>query len=192
MTTQLDDTATLTALQRLADEVGALVDAVDLAHWNASSPCPDLPAHALVEHLIGELEGFSRVARGSGPLDFASNALQPAEAARAYRAAGTDAVTDWSVPGRLATEYAMPWGPSTGAMLVGFLVLEQAVHGWDLARALGLPADFDTEAVAVADRTARAMPTAPMRVPGMFGPEVDAPDDAPPLDRLAAFLGRQP
>lgn len=36
------------------------------------------------------------------------------------------------------------------------------------------------------------MMTAEMRTPGMFGPEVPAPADAAPLDRLAAFLGRRP
>lgn len=86
----------------------------------------------------------------------------------------------------------MPWGESPGSRLVGFLVLEQAVHGWDLARALDRPADFDAQAVAVADAVARAMVPPQMRVPGMFGPQVQAPPGVSRLDRLAAFLGRQP
>ena len=84
----------------------------------------------------------------------------------------------------------MPWGLARGAHLVGFLLLEQVAHGWDLCQALGRRADFDAEAIAIADGVARAMGTA-MRSPGMFGPEVTPPSTATPLEKLVAFLGRQ-
>jgi uncharacterized protein (TIGR03086 family) len=66
------------------------------------------------------------------------------------------------------------------------------VHGWDLCQALGRSAEFDGEAVAIADGVARAMESDAMRSPGMFGPEVIPQATAPPLDKLVAFLGRRP
>ena len=79
---------------------------------------------------------------------------------------------------------------AAGAHLVG--VLEQVVHGWDLCQALGRSAEFDGEAVAIADGVARAMESDAMRSPGMFGPEVIPQGTATPLEKLVAFLGRRP
>lgn len=186
-----DAATTLTALRSLVDDVAALVEAVDEDTWTAASPCPELPVDQLVEHLTGGLRGFTRVARREGK-EFDHPTFGIADAARVYRGAGDASLRVWSMPGRIDQVFAMPWGDSPGRQLVGFLVLEQAVHGWDLARALGRPAEFDEQAVAVADAVAHAMVTDEMRVPGMFGPEVPAPPGASRLDRLAAFLGRRP
>jgi hypothetical protein len=56
----------------------------------------------------------------------------------------------------------------------------------------GREAEFDGEAVAIADGVARAMEGDAMRSPGMFGPEVILQATATPLDKLVAFLGRCP
>ena len=53
-------------------------------------------------------------------------------------------------------------------------------------------AEFDAEAVAIADGVARAMDSDAMRSPGMFGPEVIPLATATPLEKLVAFLGRRP
>lgn len=182
----------LHALRVLGDQVASSVDHVRQDSWHAASPCPDLDVGALVAHLIGGLRAFTAVARGEDMPGFASPEVAAGDAARAFRGALDAAVDAWSVPGRLARSHDMPWGPTTGEQLVGFLVIEQAGHGWDLARALGIGWNPDAEAVTVADAVARAMMGPQMRAPGMFGPEVPAPPDAAPIDRLAAFLGRHP
>lgn len=188
----LSGTTTLDALRRLVDDVAALVDTVDDDTWQAASPCPDLPVRDLVGHLVGGLAGFTRVARHEGGPAFDGPAVDRPAAAGTYREAARAAVSAWSVPGRLDEVFAMPWGDTTGGQLVGFLVVEQAGHGWDLARALGRPVTLDERAVAVADGVAHAMITPQMRMPGMFGPEVATTAGAPTPDRLAAFLGRHP
>ena len=191
-TTMTGPAATLAALRALTEEVSGLLDTIGPDQWEAATPCPGLDVREAVEHLIAGLRAFTRVALGEGAPDFTSEPVAAADAVRAHRAAAAAAAQVWSVPGRLEAEFTMPWGPSTGAMLVGFLVLEQAGHGWDVARGVGRPVEFDRAAVTVADGAARAMMSPGMRTPGMFGPEVPAPAGATPLDRLAAFLGRQP
>jgi uncharacterized protein (TIGR03086 family) len=66
------------------------------------------------------------------------------------------------------------------------------IHGWDLARAIGrppeLPEDLAQGALVLwqtrlADRPRERMP---------FGVPEPVADDAPAIDRLAAFLGRKP
>jgi len=78
-----------------------------------------------------------------------------------------------------------------GAVLANITMSEMLTHSWDLARATGQRldvADVDVEDV-LAGVKKGLKPEA--REPG-FGPEVQPPEGAPPIDQLAAFLGRLP
>lgn len=193
-TTETDPRASLAAMRILSADVGALLDTFVPDDWQAGTPCPDLDVLGVVVHLATGLRTFTRLARWGAVRALAVEEVEPAEPARAYRDAAAEAAEVWSAPGRLETAYPMPWGHSTGAKLVDLLVLEQAAHGWDLARGVGRPDGFTPAAAAVelADGVARAVVTDALRIPGMFAPEVPASADASPLDRLAAFLGRRP
>ncbi|MEY9850066.1 uncharacterized protein (TIGR03086 family) [Streptacidiphilus sp. BW17] len=74
---------------------------------------------------------------------------------------------------------------------------EVLVHGWDLAVATGqaFPTDDAQAAAAVSIAAAWAQDVVaqnPDGTPGLFGPPVAVPDDAPPLDRLLGLTGRDP
>ena len=189
--TAVDNTPMLIILDRFVAEIGAQLDGLDASAWAAPTPCPDFDVHRLVAHLVGGLQDITGAAEGRPAHGFAQPSIERAEAAPAYLAAGHAAVAAWSVPGRLDADYAMPWGLARGAHLVGFLVLEQVVHGWDLCTALGRPVRIDAEAVTIADGVARAMVSDAMRAPGMFGPEITPQATATPLEKLVAFLGRR-
>jgi hypothetical protein len=65
------------------------------------------------------------------------------------------------------------------------------MHAWDLARASGQEDMLD------ADEAARLfegmLPIDEMlRQSGQYGPRIAVPDDAPAVDRLMAFIGRDP
>ena len=70
-------------------------------------------------------------------------------------------------------------------------VNEVLVHGWDLAVATGQPYAADPTSVAACTGFA-AQAAAEGPTPGLFGPPVPVPDDAPPLDRLLGLTGRDP
>ena len=74
--------------------------------------------------------------------------------------------------------------------MAGITFAELLVHGWDLARATGQRLDVPDSMAqqALAGAKARMRPEARQSA---FGPEQPAPADAPALDQLAAFLGRQ-
>lgn len=114
------------------------------------------------------------------------------DAALAYATASERLLAAWSVEGVLEREYEMPWGTTPGGFLMGFMVIEQVTHGWDLARATGQAPAFGDALVEVTLQLARSFDDESIRVPGMFGPIVEAPSNAAPIDRLAAFLGRRP
>jgi uncharacterized protein (TIGR03086 family) len=63
------------------------------------------------------------------------------------------------------------------------------VHTWDLARAVGGDETLDADAVAGAFSGLKPM-DAMIRMPGVFGPKVDAPSDADEQTEFLTFLGR--
>ena len=70
-------------------------------------------------------------------------------------------------------------------------LIEVVLHGWDLARATGQhhepdPADVAT-ILGFLEVSASAEGT-----PGLFGPVVPVPDDAPAFDRALGLSGRDP
>lgn len=144
-------------------------------------------------HLIGGMLGFTTVANG-GELRFDADAdpsFAEERPAVLFRAAANELLEAFGAPGRIDATYAMPWGPTTGAQLLGFELIETVVHGWDIAVALGATPMVDDDVVAATLGGARQWVDDSVRVPGMFGPEVRV-EGATPLDELVAFLGREP
>jgi uncharacterized protein (TIGR03086 family) len=78
------------------------------------------------------------------------------------------------------------------ADLVGGMVLgEFVLHGWDLARALGVPVEFGDDVLRLLyAEVARSADQG--RSMGVYGPEVPVPADAPLMVRTLALSGRDP
>lgn len=70
-------------------------------------------------------------------------------------------------------------------------LVEVAVHGWDVARALGRTLRLDPAVGAAVDRAVAAS-AALGRQMGAYGPEVTVPDGTTGLDRALARAGRDP
>jgi uncharacterized protein (TIGR03086 family) len=81
-----------------------------------------------------------------------------------------------------------------GARAIGFHFIDYVVHGWDVARALGLGFDLPADVLDAALAEALAIPDGPERArPGAaFRPGVEVPDGASTMDRIVATLGRSP
>lgn len=182
----------LDLVARAAPPVAAVLARLEVEDAHPT-PCPEMTVAQVASHLLGGMRGFTTVARG-GELRFDADLDPDLATARPevlFRDAVADLVAAFGAPGRLDATYAMPWGPTTGAQLVGFELIEIVVHGWDIARGLGLALAVDDEVVHATLAGARLWVDDSVRVPGMFGPEVRV-DGASPLDALVAFLGRDP
>lgn len=180
-------------LRRAADPTEAVLARLTNAEHDRPTPCPEMTAAQVASHLIGGLRAFAVVGRG-GTLSFDASLdpdLTSDQPAAAFRAAVDEMLAAFAGAERLGATYPMPWGPTTGSQLVGFELIETVVHGWDLARGLGIDLGVDDEVAQATLDGARMWVDDSVRVPGMFGPEV-AIDDGTPLDRLVAFLGRDP
>lgn len=169
-----------------------LVDGIREDQWSAPTPCTDWDVRALLNHVIsGNLWFANNIRGGGGPLD-RSRDFVGADASRSYADSVQQLHDAFTAPGTMEGRFPSPMGEQPGPVLVNLRITETLTHGWDLGRATGQTLDVPgplVEQVLAGVRPALAgMP----REGGPFKPEQQAPDDAPPLDRLAAFLGRQP
>jgi uncharacterized protein (TIGR03086 family) len=94
--------------------------------------------------------------------------------------------------GQASREVESIIGPLSYAGLVGTLLCSDILlHTWDLARATGQDERLDRDAVAQA--MGFLVPRdVELRVPGEFGPQLDAPPGSDEQTRLIAFSGRRP
>jgi uncharacterized protein (TIGR03086 family) len=77
---------------------------------------------------------------------------------------------------------------------VSFHFVDCVVHGWDVARSLGIPYDLDAELLRTALPIAEAVPGGEHRLqPGAaFRPGLAIDDDSTVMDRILLLLGRSP
>ena len=86
-------------------------------------------------------------------------------------------------------------GVSLPGEVAGRIALNEIVlHAWDLARAIGQPYQQDPGSLeaCLASLSAMYPPEDPERRRGIFGPPVYVREDAPLVDRVVAFSGRDP
>jgi len=176
-------------LARSLAAVGELVDAIQPEQWSAPTPCLDWTVHRLVEHLIGKNLVFLAVL-AERPLPRRGDAMPIDQLGRAYRESAAELLDAFGQPGVLDRTYRGPLGLATGAERLKIRMYDLLAHGWDLAQALGRPADLPADAAEEALAFARADGRAVRPGGGCFGPARPVADAAPAIVRLVAFLGR--
>ncbi len=80
-----------------------------------------------------------------------------------------------------------------GSMLLSFRIGEYALHGWDLARAVGADDTIEPDVVEALSEIFTPM-AGMMAASGMFGegPSGSVPDDAPLQTKVLDLSGRRP
>jgi uncharacterized protein (TIGR03086 family) len=183
------DVAQLKAAQ---DSVVAALRWAEEDQWTEATPCPDWDVRALVGHLITGNERFVVRLAGDqpGPPTDRSDA-STRDLVDTYDNSNVEVLEAFQQPAAMQRVSEWPIGPLQGTDALGLKITETLVHGWDLQQALGTTIDFDPATIAEAYTWSEPMLT---RIPegrNPFGTPQPCPEDAPPLDRLAALLGRQ-
>jgi uncharacterized protein (TIGR03086 family) len=166
-----------------------MVAGVRPEQWSAPTPCTEWNVRMLVNHVVTGTQYFVANIRGDAPPDRTVDHLGDDPAA-AFAAAAQSLHHVFVQPGVMEGVYPSPMGEASGRSLVQMRITEQLVHGWDLGQATGQTLDVSPE---LAERTLaglRHFLPGGQRQGGPFADEQECPDEAPPLDRLAAFLGR--
>jgi uncharacterized protein (TIGR03086 family) len=176
---------TVVLFERSASNAASLVGQVTAEQRHAPTPCSEWDVEALVAHLMGG------TAYLLGALSVDGEPLATDEAS--YRAAVVRCVEAARQPGALDRRCMSPAGFewSIGEAAAG-TAMDQLVHTWDLAVAIGADRRLDPELVDAV--VAMFLPQMPElgRSAGLVGPEVPMPEDASPQDRLLGAMGRHP
>jgi uncharacterized protein (TIGR03086 family) len=169
-----------------------IVSGIRAGQWAVPTPCRGLDVRAVVGHLVAGQLVFTARVQGLPIPDRAADHLGQDPAA-AFRRSGQALRQAFGGPGALRETYPGPQGPAPGVFLVQARIVELLGHGWDLARATGQSADYQAGLVERALAQARhGLADRPDGPGAPFAAEVAVPADAPVIDRLAGFLGRQP
>ncbi|RZU50126.1 uncharacterized protein (TIGR03086 family) [Krasilnikovia cinnamomea] len=170
---------TVDQLADVVERTGRLIAGITPEQWTDPTPCAEWDVRALVTHIVGgnalfaaQLSGETGTPEGYG--DSADRMLA------AFRA-----------PGALDKVVTVPFGQVPATIALHLRLADLMVHGWDLARATGQRADYPDDVVEQALAFSRSALPLVRKQDGPFAPSEPVDDDAPVLDRLAAFLGRK-
>lgn len=179
----------LEQLEHLEPALIAIVSAVTTDDLDKPTPCAQFDVRGVLDHMTAGATVFAAAFRGQpAPPAPARGAGEATPGACA--AALTSVFEAIREPGALERTIAAPFGEVPGATFARFAVLDGLVHGWDLAVATGRPYDPPSQLVAAA-ATFAADAVEPMRDGDTFADAVAPPDDATPIEKLAALTGRR-
>lgn len=189
-------TSPLDALATSLDGVTELLSGFGPDEWALPTPCSGWDVRALAGHLVGGNLLVAGALRGD-PMPAPDQGRRPpedvlgADAVAAFRDSAAAVLAGFGAPGALERTVRLPAGELPGMAAVHLRVVENLVHGWDLATAAGRTAPFpDALAAAELEFSRDLLGRLPAgRQP--FAPPQPVDDGAPALDRLAALLGRR-
>jgi uncharacterized protein (TIGR03086 family) len=176
-----------------AAELARVVTGIRDDQLDDPTPCDGTPVAGLLAHVVGLTTAF-RMAAEKTPVSGGPSA-SPDDLPPDWRTrvpTQLDALVEaWQQPSAWEGT-AEAGGVVMPAPVAAIVTLDEVlVHGWDLAVATGQDYAADPASVAActgfAEQAVAEGPT-----PGLFGPPVPVPDDAPPLDRLLGLTGRDP
>ncbi|WBB67816.1 TIGR03086 family metal-binding protein [Micromonospora sp. WMMD812] len=192
----MPDTNTTPDLEPASRAIRSLVLGVTDDQLTLPTPCDGWLVGDLLDHLVGLTVAFRVAAEKAadaapdGPpnpsmanLDPAWRAVLPAQLA--------DLTAAWRKPSAWTGETAAG-GVVLPAEIMGVVALDELViHGWDLARATGQRYEVDPQTLESVHSLVSAQQTS-AGAPGLFGPPVPMPTQAPLLDRVVGLTGRNP
>jgi uncharacterized protein (TIGR03086 family) len=176
--------------RRAAVGTAAVVEATSAEQYGDPTPCTDWTVRDLVAHLIAGNVKYVEIGRGEEWARGAPEVVLDDDPGAMYRRTMDDLLGAWGQPGVLDRETALPVGRGRAELALYLHLGETLVHGWDLARATGQALPWEA-GVVEASLTQITSWLPPQRPPGSpFSDATPVAADAAPIDRLAAYLGR--
>jgi uncharacterized protein (TIGR03086 family) len=172
----------------------AVVAEIDETNAAAPTPCPEWDALTMARHMIAILDRVTGVSHGRDLMAMPVFTDVPThDLVDAFDGAAARLHDAWSDPALLEREMTLPFGVLPGAAVMGAYSAELLVHTWDLATAIDVAPDWhDADCDGAAQMVRFAIPAEPRGGEMPFTDVVDVGADAPPIERLVAWLGRDP
>jgi uncharacterized protein (TIGR03086 family) len=181
-------------------------------HLNDPTPCDDTSVRQLLSHMADVMSRVAVVGRGGEPMTAPGVDAEniPDDGwTKTWRSLATDADAAWADDAALTRTVTLPWAVQAGAQSLAMWTNEITVHTWDLATAIGQQPKWDHATLEVAfdairrdlpaegrmalfESLRQSMPPEMRDGPPAFGAAVPVADDAPLIDRLVGWNGRDP
>ncbi|MDQ3957887.1 MAG: TIGR03086 family metal-binding protein, partial [Actinomycetota bacterium] len=166
--------------RRGLEEFGKRLHAVKDDQWSAPTPCSEWSVRDLANHVIGENRWVPPLMEGKTIQDVGDaleGDLLGDDPASAWDMAAKEALAAMEEPGALDRTVHLSFGDVPGRVYLGQLLIDHAIHSWDLARAIGAGEDLDHGLVRFAyDELTPQVEE--WRQGGAFADRVDVPEDA--------------
>ncbi len=193
-------------LDRAIATGGSVIARVQPDQLTAPTPCSEMDVRAMLGHLVSVLDRITALGQGEDSFAVTESPAPDDGWSDAWKTAACSAADAWSGDAVLEQPMALPWIQGSGAEILTSYFSELTVHTWDLATATGQQPVWDdtvvTAALAAGDilpaenrlalfeEISAAMGLDDVAIP--FAEQVRIPDDAPAIDRLVAWNGRDP
>lgn len=181
-------------LAKVTEALGELmesIEAMDPEVLTTVTPCPEFTVADVLDHVVMVMRRIAVIGNGGHFSTIDQEALG-SNWSKHFRSAAHDVMEAWTDPAKLGQMFQVPWGEFPGAPVMYSYTGELAVHGWDLATATGRTFTIDDEILGGALMAAKFIPAEGRETPEVpFSAVVDPGPDAPVLDQLAGWMGRQ-
>ncbi|MEV1044692.1 TIGR03086 family metal-binding protein [Streptomyces sp. NPDC049916] len=181
----------------LLDDLARVTAATTPAQYALATPCEGFDVRRVRQHLTGGLAYFDTAfrspgAENRGPDPHGYAGPDQLESVLPRLSSALRSALDEGVEDKLVNVPHLG-GTFPGTAVLNMLLIEVITHGWDMAIATGLPWEPDEAACDRALAFYRASVKPEWRGPDMpFAYEFPVSPDAPTMDRIAAFAGRDP
>ena len=193
-------------LDRAVATAEAVIAGVGPEQLTDPTPCTEMDVRTLLTHLLGVLDRVAALGNGEDPFAVPETSVVDDRWAEAWMESARRAADAWGDDAVLGAPISLPWIEGTGAEVLATYLSELTVHTWDLAKATGQEPDWDDTVVTAALESRQILPAENRRalyeeisaamgldeVAVPFAEAVPVPDDAPAIDRLVAWNGRDP
>jgi len=188
-----------------------VLDGIGPDQFDLPTPCTEYDVRTLAGHLLAVAQRVRNVGRGESPFSVPEVVEGVADDGwvEAWDRTGDEVTAAWADDATLDRMIELPWATLPGSATLIMWSNELSVHSWDLATATGQSPDWDPAVLELAlaamqvglpaEGRAESFEEARKHMPeGMedftppFASAVDVPDDAPLIDRLVAWNGRDP
>lgn len=193
-------------LDRAITTAASVVAGIRADQLSAPTPCPEMDVRTMLGHLIGVLDRITALGNGDDPFSVIETRAADDGWSDAFEHAGERAAAAWHDDAVLDRPMALPWIQGSGADVLSTYFSELTVHTWDLAVATDQEPQWDDTVVSAALEARQTLPAenrralfaeisaamglAEVAIP--FAEAVAVPSDAPAIDRLVAWNGRDP
>ena len=193
-------------LDRAIATGGSVIARVRPDQLTAPTPCSEMDVRAMLGHLVGVLDRVAALGQGEDPFTVTETRVPDDGWSDAWATSARRAADAWRDDDVLEQPMALPWIEGSGAEVLASYFSELTVHTWDLATATRQQPNWDDTVVTAAlagrdilpaenrralfEEISAAMGLDEVAIP--FAEAVPIPDDAPAIDRLVAWNGRDP